>query len=128
MKITVKSHGLTSLNSLNEKTFDVKRIETFNFASGSKKYYVVDFEGKEYEIAEDLCDITSCKIKPMENVINRYEIQNGDIVTTNHPDFNKAIVIFDGYRCKNIVNIQNDKKETCYFYLAELTSIKRPIK
>lgn len=58
MKITVKSHGLISLHSLNGKTFEVKRIETFNFASGPKKCYIVEFEDVEYSVAEDLCEIT----------------------------------------------------------------------
>jgi len=76
-------------------------------------------------------NLLSKRIKGLLNmriINNRREIQNGDIVTTNHPDFKEAIVIFDGYRSKSIANVQNAKKETRYFYLTEFTSIKRPIK
>ena len=48
IKITNSEPKLISFWDIYGKELDVKDTKTANFASGPKKYYIVEFEGREY--------------------------------------------------------------------------------
>ena len=56
IKITNSEPKLISFWDIYGKELDVKNTKTVNFASGPKNYYVVEFEGREYEVPEDMVD------------------------------------------------------------------------
>lgn len=57
MKIKIDSHGLSSLSKIHGEVLEVKDIKTFDFASGTKTYYVVEFKGETFEVKEDLAEL-----------------------------------------------------------------------
>jgi len=48
--------GLGSLMNLEGEDLEVKKITRHDFASGTKKYYHVEFDGDKYEVREDFVD------------------------------------------------------------------------
>lgn len=49
-----KEPFMASFSGLYDKDLKVEKVYPYKFASGSKNYYVVEFEGKQYDIPEDL--------------------------------------------------------------------------
>jgi hypothetical protein len=47
---------LSSLMNLEGEDLEVKKITRYDFASGTKKYYHVEFDGDKYEVREDFVD------------------------------------------------------------------------
>jgi len=49
--------NLISMSDLKDKKLEVVDVKNVEFASGSKKYYIVNFDGVQREISEDLASI-----------------------------------------------------------------------
>lgn len=56
IKITTEGPKLVSFWDIYGKELDVKDTKTVNFASGPKTFYITEFEGKEYEVPEDMVE------------------------------------------------------------------------
>lgn len=64
IKITNSEPKLVSFWDIYGKELEVKDTKTVQFASGPKTYYIADFEGREYEVPEDMVET---KRKPVIN-------------------------------------------------------------
>lgn len=58
MKIRITTDGpkLVSFWDIYGKELEVKDTKTVNFASGPKTFYITEFEGREYEVPEDMVE------------------------------------------------------------------------
>ena len=110
----VKTPYMASLSNLYDKPLEVVDIKTFNFATGSKLYYVVKTENGTQEIAEDMVEskmgkggnIYSYLVGTLFKVNNElHRIKKVDefkqkftIVTTENKMFDVATLIKNGVK------------------------------
>ena len=110
----VKIPYMASLSNLYDKPLEVVDIKTFNFATGSKLYYVVKTENGTQEIAEDMVETkmgkggniysylvgTSFKVNNELHRIKKVDEfkQKFTIVTTENKMFDVATLIKNGVK------------------------------
>ena len=110
----VKTPYMASLSNLYDKPLEVVDIKTFNFATGSKLYYVVKTENGTQEIAEDMVETKMGKggniysylvgtLFKVNNELHRIKKvdefkQKFTIVTTENKMFDVATLIKNGVK------------------------------